>query len=206
MANCQHPCTDGRKTDLKLSSLRVNSPATPNQTLDVSVDVTDTSWVVGGPYEFDVIDTFNNNCLYNHANSWLGQGQTYVESFQITMPSDRDLTIRASVSTWSGIGWTCEDVKTQTITLYDPNATTSQCASDGSCQPRTCNTSLPNCFSDTNCGGKSCPKLKGQQQCTVNSDCLNAGDMCLMGSCVSKQLIFIAGALVLIYVYTKQQS
>lgn len=130
-----NPCIQGEKSDVTLSIPRVTPSGSvkEGQTVTISVDVTDISWLLGETVVIDVVDIDSGICVYTE-NFWLNKGVTRVTSFQIIMPS-RNLNLRISASSFVvGIfplpsGWRCEDVRAFSISLQYTkyNCVSNQC-------------------------------------------------------------------------------
>jgi hypothetical protein len=89
-------------------------PIEYNTVVNISVDVTDQSLLVGGHVYADVVDMSNGICLYTEG-FWLDRGTSHVVTFPITMQNN-DMNLRISVSSLPlPFVYTCEDVKEFTI-------------------------------------------------------------------------------------------
>lgn len=121
---CMYPCIEGQKINLRLGVPRISPSGSVgiNQTVNITIDVTDQSLLYGGSVTVDVVDMDNGNCLYNDY-FFLSKGTTKVVSFQAIM-LDKDYKLRVSASSWIVpiiapfiAYWRCEDVREFSIKL-----------------------------------------------------------------------------------------
>lgn len=113
-----NPCNQGEKSNVTLSLPRITPSGSvkAGQTITVSIDVVDISWVLGETVVIDAVDMDNGVCIYNEGIPWLNKGQSKIVSFQMIMPN-KNLNLRISASSFVvGIFplpsyWACEDVR-----------------------------------------------------------------------------------------------
>lgn len=227
-----NPCITGERSDVTLSIPRITPSGAikAGQTVTISIDVTDISWVIGETVVIDVVDTDSGNCIYTE-NFWLNKGVTKVVSFQMVMPN-RDLKPRISASSFVvGIfpllsGWRCEDVKEFSI-LVQPtkyNCVSNQCVgplltgtynSREECIAAGC---APPVYTKYNCVSGVCQGPFDTGQYNSYTDCIvsgckapggggkcGTGKISLFGQCIEKNTAYIAGgAVVLLYVLSRK--
>ena len=117
MATCINTCTSGVKTNLTLGTLRLDPIGSIEygKMVNVSIDVSDHSFLIGGNAVIDVTNVFDGSCVYNEG-FWLSQGATRIVNFSIRMPNN-DMNLRISASSWVvplpplPAYWRCEDIK-----------------------------------------------------------------------------------------------
>lgn len=116
MVTCTNPCSSGVRVNLILGTPRINptGPIEYNTVVNISIDVTDQSAIVGGHVYIDVVDMSSGICLYTDG-FWLDRGTSDVVTFPVTMPNS-DISLRISASSLvAPFYFRCEDVKEFTI-------------------------------------------------------------------------------------------
>lgn len=193
MVTCTYPCNSGVTTNLILSNPSYQSTARSGDTIKVSVDVTDQSYLYGGSVTVDFVDTTSGNCVYTQGFS-LGQGQTRTVVYQTSMPGN-SLNLRISAASWIvpipplPMGWRCEDVKYAEIVLYGGDG-------NGNGSGRYA------CTTDKGCVSSPDGPFYSKSKCNLGCKCPE-NQMRLFGSCYNKNNVIIAGVVLFAVMYFK---
>lgn len=185
-------CTSQDQTELSIVNPSYPASAAPGDTVTISFGIQNNTPGAGGILGC-LYDTSTGSCLYA-ANPDIGPYGTWTFGpWTLTMPS-RNLNLSISaINVWpGGILNICNDFLNFTIEAVYPPGSLCTCTNGNCIQGPSGNMDCQTCVS-TCSGGTfgTCP-----QGCPT-------GDMCVMGTCIPRPMVFLGFGLIALYMMSK---
>lgn len=200
MVECYNNCTTGSKKFVEINKATSTTPGPSfwGDSVTLGIDIIDKSWVIYDVVSVELYDlTLGGPCIDSTGIFNLAAGESKRVTLTARMPSIGNLNLRVSVSAFNFMDipqtMVCQDYWDIVIRGKDPSGTRYDCVDDK------CKAVTDGRFAGSDCDN-TCGAGGGGGITGCDPEC-GKESVCLLGTCVKRNDIFIIGAGILAFVY-----